>query len=176
MDARRRRHPLHIEECSHYAPDICKDRFLVQLSKYHYVPLIVLSVLLLVFGGLPFVLWGVFFRVTIGLHATWMVNSLTHFWGSRRFATRDGLRNNWLVALFSFGEGWHNNHHAYPTSARHLLAWYEIDLSWWEIRLLQAVGLATSVHRPSLQLKTEKPERINRGVFRHSTPGCATPE
>ena len=120
-----------VDECSRYAPDICKDRFLVWLSKYHYVPLAILSILLLAFGGLPFLLWGVFFRVTMGLHATWMVNSLTHFWGSRRFATRDGSRNNWFVALLSFGEGWHNNHHAHPTSARHGLAWYEIDMSWW---------------------------------------------
>jgi len=65
-----------IEQCSHYAPDICKDRYLVWLSKYHYVPLAILSILLLSFGGLPFLLWGVFFRVTMGLHATWMVNSL----------------------------------------------------------------------------------------------------
>ena len=141
------------EECARYAPDICKDRFLVWLSKYHYVPLAILSILLLVFGGLPFLLWGVFFRVTIGLHVTWMVNSLTHFWGSRRFDTRDDFRNNWFVALLSFGEGWHNNHHAYPISARHGLAWYEIDVSWWEIRFLQRIGLATSVRRASLQFK-----------------------
>jgi stearoyl-CoA desaturase (delta-9 desaturase) len=146
-----------VEQCSHYAPDICKDRYLVWLSKYHYVPLAILSILLLAFGGLPFLLWGVFFRVTIGLHATWMVNSLTRFWGSRRFATRDGSRNNWFVALLSFGEGWHNNHHAYPTSARHGLAWYEIDVSWWEIRFLQAIGLATSVHRASLPFKLQPP-------------------
>ena len=83
-----------------------------------------------------------------------MVNSLTHFWGSRRFTTRDGSRNNWFVALMSFGEGWHNNHHAHPTSARHGLAWYEVDISWWEIRLLQAIGLATSVHCASLPERT----------------------
>jgi len=83
----------------------CKDRILVWLSKYHYVPLVVVGILLAAFGSLPFLLWGVFLRVTIGLHATWMVNSLTHFWGSRRFATRDDSRNNWFVALLSFGEG-----------------------------------------------------------------------
>jgi fatty-acid desaturase len=146
-----------LDQCSRYAPDICKDRFLVWLSKYHYLPLAILSILLLAFGGLPFLLWGVFFRVTMGLHATWMVNSLTHFWGSRRFATRDGSRNNWFVALLSFGEGWHNNHHAYPTSARHGLAWYEIDMSWWEIRFLQTIGLATSVRRASLPFKLQPP-------------------
>ncbi len=132
-------------ECSRYAPDLCKDRFLVWISKYNYVPLTLLSVMLLVFGGLPVLLWGVFLRVTVGLHVTWMVNSLTHFWGRRRFATRDDSRNNWLVALLSFGEGWHNNHHAHPTSARHGLAWYELDISWMTIRFLQTLGLAKSV-------------------------------
>jgi len=145
-----------VDECSRYAPDICKDRFLVWLSRYHYVTLAIVSMLLLALGGLPFLLWGVFFRVTMGLHATWMVNSLTHFWGSRRFATRDGSRNNWLVAFLSFGEGWHNNHHAHPTSARHGLAWYEIDLSWWEIRFLEITVLATAVHRASLPLRQRR--------------------
>jgi fatty-acid desaturase len=132
-------------ECSRYAPDLCKDRFLVWLSKYNYVPLVLLGGLLFAFGGVPGLLWGVFFRVTMGWHATWMVNSLTHIWGRRRFPTRDDSRNNWFVALLSFGEGWHNNHHAHPTSARHGLAWYEIDMSWMAIRFLQFIGLAKSV-------------------------------
>ena len=67
-------------------------------------------------------------------------------WGSRRFATRDDSRNNWWVALLTFGEGWHNNHHAHPTSARHGLAWYEFDLSWIELKLLKFFGIAKSVH------------------------------
>jgi stearoyl-CoA desaturase (delta-9 desaturase) len=66
-------------------------------------------------------------------------------WGSRRFATRDDSRNNFLVALFTFGEGWHNNHHAHPTSARHGLAWYEFDISWITIKLLSFFGIAKSV-------------------------------
>jgi fatty-acid desaturase len=134
-----------IEECSRYAPDVCRDRFLVWLSNYHYVPLAIVSILLLVFGGLPCLLWGTFLRVTVGQHVTWMVNSLTHFWGTRRFETRDDSRNNALVAVLSFGEGWHNNHHAHPTSARHGLAWWELDMSWWGIRLLETVGLAKAV-------------------------------
>jgi stearoyl-CoA desaturase (delta-9 desaturase) len=136
---------------SHYAPDLCKDRFMVWLSKYNYVPLVVLSIGLLIFGGLPFLLWGGFFRVTMGLHATWMVNSLTHFWGRRRFETSDGSRNNWFVALLSFGEGWHNNHHAHPTSARHGLAWYEFDLTWWTIRLLHVMGLVRNLRVAKIQ-------------------------
>jgi stearoyl-CoA desaturase (delta-9 desaturase) len=66
-------------------------------------------------------------------------------WGSRRFATRDDSRNNWLIALVTSGEGWHNNHHAHPTSARHGLAWYEFDLSWIQIRMLEFLGIAKSV-------------------------------
>ena len=139
-----------------YAPDIAADPFYVWLSKYHYVPLTVVGITLLAVGGLPFLLWGVFFRVTLGLHATWMVNSLTHIWGRRRFATRDDSRNNWFVAALSFGEGWHNNHHAHPTSARHGLAWYEVDISWMTIRLLQALGLAKAVREASLEPLSER--------------------
>jgi fatty-acid desaturase len=109
------------------------------------VPLVVTGLLLLAFGGLPFLLWGVFFRVTMGLHATWLVNSATHLWGSRRFATKDRSRNNLWVALITFGEGWHNNHHAHPRSARHGLTWYEFDPSWITIKLLRFVGIAKSV-------------------------------
>jgi stearoyl-CoA desaturase (delta-9 desaturase) len=73
------------------------------------------------------------------------VNSATHMWGSRRFDTRDGSRNNWLIALITSGEGWHNNHHAHPTSARHGLTWYEFDLSWIQIKILKFFGIAKSV-------------------------------
>jgi stearoyl-CoA desaturase (delta-9 desaturase) len=66
-------------------------------------------------------------------------------WGNRRFATRDDSRNCWWVALLTFGEGWHNNHHAHPTSARHGLAWYELDITWMQIRALQLLGIARSV-------------------------------
>jgi fatty-acid desaturase len=142
--------------CARYAPDMAKDRFHVWLSKYHYLPLVLVGIVLYAFGGLPCLLWGVFLRVTLGLHATWLVNSATHLWGQRRFATRDDSRNNWFVAAMSFGEGWHNNHHAHPTSARHGLAWYEVDITWMTIRLLQAVGLAKSVRVASLSAVTER--------------------
>jgi len=92
-------------------------------------------------------LWGIFLRLTLSLHATWLVNSATHMWGRQRFATGEDSRNSWWVALLTFGEGWHNNHHAHPTSARHGLRWYEIDLNWWGIRALQLVGLARAVKR-----------------------------
>jgi len=137
--------------CAKYAPDLAKDRFLMWLSRYHWVPLTVLGILFLAFGGLPFLFWGIFFRVTMGLHATWLVNSATHIWGKKRFATRDDSKNNWWVALITFGEGWHNNHHAHPTSARHGLAWYELDITWWTIRTLQFFGLAKNVKVADLE-------------------------
>jgi fatty-acid desaturase len=128
-----------------YAPDLAKDPFYVWLDHYHWLPNIVLAVVLFAIGGVPMVLWGICLRVVIGLHATWLVNSATHMWGSRRFATHDDSRNLWWVALITFGEGWHNNHHAHPTSARHGLAWYEFDPSWLQIKLLKRVGIAKSV-------------------------------
>jgi stearoyl-CoA desaturase (delta-9 desaturase) len=104
-------------------------------------------------------LWGVCVRVVIGLHATWLVNSAAHMWGKRRFATSDDSRNNWWVALLTFGEGWHNNHHAHPTSARHGLRWYELDLTWLQIRFLQFLGLVKAVKVPNLAL-SPKPREV----------------
>jgi len=132
-----------------YAPDLMKDRFYRVLSTYHWVPLVVLGLMLLAIGGWPWVLWGIFLRVVFGLHCTWLVNSATHLWGSRRFNTTDDSRNSWWVALLSFGEGWHNNHHAHPTSARHGLMPYELDVTWWQIRLLEKIGLAWDVRLPT---------------------------
>ena len=128
-----------------YAPDLAQDRFYVWLNDYHWMTVIALGALLYWIGGLPFLLWAGFVRIVFGLHATWLVNSATHMWGSRRFTTRDDSRNNLLVALITFGEGWHNNHHAHPTSARHGLAWWEIDLSWMQLRVLKALGIAKAV-------------------------------
>ncbi|HAK54534.1 MAG TPA: acyl-CoA desaturase, partial [Acidobacteria bacterium] len=93
-----------------YAPDLMKDKFYRVLTTYHWVPLTVLGLILLAIGGIPWVLWGIFLRVVVGLHVTWLVNSATHMWGSRRFETSDDSKNSFWVALITFGEGWHNNH------------------------------------------------------------------
>ncbi len=130
---------------SKYAPDLAKDPFYRWLTTYHWVPLTVLGFALLAIGGWGMVNWAIFLRVVVGLHSTWAINSVTHMWGSRRFATRDDSRNSWWVALFTFGEGWHNNHHAHPTSARHGLAWYEFDPTWLLLKVLGAVGLVWDV-------------------------------
>jgi stearoyl-CoA desaturase (delta-9 desaturase) len=128
-----------------YAPDLMKDPVHVWLNRLYFVPLIVLGVVLLAVGGWGLMLCGIFLRVTLGLHATWLVNSATHLWGTRRFDTTDDSTNSWWVALLTFGEGWHNNHHAYPRAARHGLAWYEIDVNWWGISTLKLLGLARDI-------------------------------
>ena len=105
------------ENLGKYSPDLMRDPFYRVLTRWHWVPLVVLGLSLFAIGGLPWLLWGVFLRVVVGLHCTWAINSVTHIWGRRRFQTRDDSKNSFWVALFTFGEGWHNNHHAYPTSA-----------------------------------------------------------
>ena len=150
---------LHAETATmnRYAPDLAKDPFYVWLSKYHWVSLVVVGLALLAWGGWPVVLWGIFLRVTLGLHATWLVNSATHLWGSRRFETRDDSRNSWWVALLTGGEGWHNNHHAHPVSARHGLRWYEFDPNYYGIWLLKKVGLARDVRIAAWDPSNPKP-------------------
>jgi fatty-acid desaturase len=128
-----------------YAPDLIKIPFYRWLNRFHWVPLTLVALLLLAVGGWPMVLWGVFLRVTLGLHATWLVNSATHMWGSRRFATRDDSRNNWWVALLTGGEGWHNNHHARPTLARHGFTWWEFDPNYYGIWIMGRLGLARKI-------------------------------
>ena len=156
---------LHHDTCtlSHYAPDLAKCRFQVWITKYHYVPVIILGMGLFALGGVPVLLWGLFARTVVGLHCTWLVNSATHSWGSRRFRTRDLSTNSWWVALVTFGEGWHNNHHAHPVSARHGLKWYEVDLNWYSIWLLKKLGLARHVYHVQLS-ELEKRERETKPV------------
>jgi fatty-acid desaturase len=150
-----------------YAPDLMRDPIQCWINRLYVWPVIFLGLGLYAIGGWPFVTWGLCLRVVLGLHATWLVNSATHMWGSRRFSTRDDSRNNWWVACLTFGEGWHNNHHAHPTSARHGLAWYEIDMNWWGIRTLKWLGLAKSIRQvrlkdpiPSAALPVETPESL----------------
>jgi stearoyl-CoA desaturase (delta-9 desaturase) len=142
-----------------YCPDITKDAFQVALDKYAYVPTIIVAIGLFAIGGLPMVLWGIFLKTVIGWHFTWLVNSATHMWGTRRFETRDDSRNNGLIAAITWGEGWHNNHHAHPRSARHGLAWYEIDINWITISAMEKLGLVEQVYAysastDSAELKT----------------------
>ncbi len=153
------------EALARYSPDLHRDRFHVWQSKYHWLPITTSGLVLFALGwafggpvdGIAMVLWGVMLRVTLGLHATWLVNSATHLWGSRRFETRDDSRNSWWVALLTGGEGWHNNHHAHPVSARHGLRWYEVDPNFYGIWILSKLGLAKKIQVAKFDRNDPKP-------------------
>jgi len=136
--------------CARFVPDLMKDPIQVRMARYYYMFTVFLGLILFAVGGWSMVLWGVFLRTVLGWHSTWIVNSISHLWGTRRFSTADDSTNNGFVALFSFGEGWHNNHHAHPTSARHGLAWYEFDLNWLTIRLFEKLGWAKQIRETVL--------------------------
>ncbi|AHB89548.1 delta-9 acyl-lipid desaturase DesC [Thermosynechococcus sp. NK55a] len=132
-------------EIPRFTKDIADDPVYQFLDKYFLPIQVVLAIVLYLWGGWPFVVWGIFVRLVTVYHTTWLVNSATHTFGYRTFETTDHSTNCWWVALLTFGEGWHNNHHAYQYSARHGLQWWELDLTWLTIRFLQLLGLATKV-------------------------------
>jgi len=144
-----------------YIPDLLKDRTAVWIHRYYEVFWIPISfVIPAVIGGLITgtwkgawlgLLWGGFARIFLVHHITWSINSVCHVFGRRDYAVSDQSRNNFICALFAFGEGWHNNHHAFPSSARQGLKWWQFDLSWLIIRSMQLVGLAWNVQLPSKQ-------------------------
>jgi stearoyl-CoA desaturase (delta-9 desaturase) len=139
-----------------YVPDLLKDPIHRVLHHTHFWSTLALA------GGLygvawawaghrlavSWLVWGLCVRTVCVYHSTWFVNWASHVWGYRNFATRDESRNNWWVALLSFGEGWHNNHHAHQRSARHGMRWWEIDVTYWTIRLLEILRLARNVEIP----------------------------
>ena len=111
------------------------------LDRFDIVPPIALAVLLYVCGGAQLLIWGFFISTVLLHHVTFTVNSLAHRFGRRRYATSDDSRNNWWIALLTFGEGWHNNHHHFPGSVRQGFYWWEIDLTYYLLRAMAACGL-----------------------------------
>ncbi|PRQ57022.1 putative acyl-CoA desaturase [Rosa chinensis] len=111
----------------------------------YFLHSVLLGVALYLAGGLPFVVWGMSFHMQV----TFSINSICHTWGKQTCDTGDVSKNNWLFGLLAFGEGWHNNHHAFEYSARQGLERWQIDTSWYVIKFLQVVGLATDVKLPT---------------------------
>ncbi len=153
--------PLNADEetTQKWAPDLLSDPVHVFLDRWNLVFPALLAVTLFAIGGLPWLVWGGFVRTVAVLHSTWLINSAAHIWGYRSHQTRDRSRNLWWVALLTYGEGWHNNHHAFPTSARHGLRWWEIDMTHWAIIAMRTVGLARSVKRPRITRPEPEPVR-----------------
>ena len=159
-----------------YVRDLLEDP-LVRFVNRHFVLWVALGLLIpAAIGGLVTMswtgvllgfLWGGLARVFLVHHVTWSINSVCHIWGTRDFRSHDESRNNVIFGVLAFGEGWHNNHHAFPTSARHGLRWWEIDLSYLLIRAMEKVGLARNVRVPTaerqqskrLQPKRRQPEK-----------------
>jgi stearoyl-CoA desaturase (delta-9 desaturase) len=122
------------------------------LDRYKWLPIIAYALGCYALGGLAGLAWGFFVSTLLVLHATALINSLGHVWGTRRYATLDGSRNNWLLALLTLGEGWHNNHHHAMTSMRQGFLWWEIDITYYSLRVAEWLGLIWSVRTPSERL------------------------
>jgi fatty-acid desaturase len=137
------------DELLRYTPDLQEQKF-YRVLRYIHAPLqLVLAGLLFAMGGWTWVAWGIFVRLVFSYHATWLVNSAAHSIGYRSYQTRDLSTNCWWVALISWGEGWHNNHHAFPYSARHGLRWFEFDPTWLGVKLLTVLRLVDRVKIPT---------------------------
>jgi len=140
------------EERPRWAADLCKDPVYRFIEKYNALSTVVLGLILLAIGGWSWVIWGIFARLVFTYHCTWLVNSASHAVGYQTFETGDRSTNNWWVAVLTFGEGWHNNHHAFPFSARHGLRWFEIDPTWMTIKLMAWLRLARNVKLPTREM------------------------
>lgn len=131
-----------------YAPELGRDPVHRFIGRTNILQQVVLGLLLFSAGGWPFVVWGSFVRIVVGWHCTWAVNSVTHLWGYRAYDTGERSTNNLWVALLTYGDGWHNNHHAYPASAAHGLRWWELDLTYLTIRMFAGLRLAEEIRLP----------------------------
>ena len=131
------------------AADIVSDPFYRFLDRTSALWQVALGLLLFALGGWSWVIWGIFARLVVTYHLTWFVNSAAHWTGYRTFRTGDFSTNSWWVAVLTWGEGWHNNHHAFPFSARHGLRWFEFDITWLMIKLLRVVGIVRNVKVPT---------------------------
>jgi len=149
-----------------FARDIVADPYLNWLSGDlpQILVQVSLGVILLAIGGWNYVIWGIFVRCAFVYHVTWFVNSATHQYGYRNFETKDLSTNNWWVALLAFGEGWHNNHHAYPDVAQAGIKWWEFDLTFLVIRLMSKLGLAYEIKLPPNNSDFQPTELLAKNV------------
>jgi stearoyl-CoA desaturase (delta-9 desaturase) len=130
------------ERYEEYIKDIASDPYYRWLDRYDYMPYLILLFTLYLAGGWAWVFWGGFISTVGSHHITWSVNSVSHKFGYRSFNTNDTSTNNWLIGLLALGEGWHNNHHAFPSSPKQgFFKWWEFDFTYLVILFLQKLGL-----------------------------------
>jgi stearoyl-CoA desaturase (delta-9 desaturase) len=131
-------------------PDLAKYPELRFLNRpgINFLPSALLGLAFLLIGGVHGLVWGFMVSSVLVWHGSFAINSLTHLFGSRRYATNDNSRNHWLLALITTGEGWHNNHHHYPSAANQGFFWWEFDLTYWVLRVWQRLGLIWDIRRP----------------------------
>jgi stearoyl-CoA desaturase (Delta-9 desaturase) len=133
--------------------DLARFPELRWLDRWHVVPPVALASGLFLAGGVPALLWGFFVSTALLWHGTFVINSLAHILGRRRYPTDDGSRNSFLLALVTFGEGWHNNHHFYPSTANQGFFWWELDLSYYALRALAAFGVVWDLRAPPVEIR-----------------------
>jgi stearoyl-CoA desaturase (delta-9 desaturase) len=138
-----------------YIGDFAKFPELRWLNKYHLVPPVTLGAALWLIGGWPLFIWGFCLSTVLLWHDTFTINSLSHLFGSRRYETTDTSRNNWLLALLTLGEGWHNNHHHFMASARQGFFWWEIDITYYTLKVLSWFGIVWDLRKVPVHLLTE---------------------
>jgi stearoyl-CoA desaturase (Delta-9 desaturase) len=137
--------------------DLARYPELRALDRAKHLPGVLLAAVLLLVGGVHALVWGFFVSTVLLWHGTFTINSLAHVIGKRRYPTADDSRNHWGLALITLGEGWHNNHHRYPASARQGFRWWEIDLAYIALRALAAVGVVWDLRRPPAHVVANRP-------------------
>jgi len=163
----------HEETETHLVHDLARYPELRWLNRHHWVPPLVLAVLCFLVAGLPGLVWGFCLSTVLVYHVTFAINSLSHVVGRRRYRTADESRNNFVLALLTMGEGWHNNHHHYQSSANQGFFWWEIDLSYYLIRLLGWLGIVWDIRTPPAKHRLAHWGYEEAGGCRTASPATA---
>ena len=154
-----------LENWARYVPDLLKDKLIFKMNYWYFYWVLLGLLIPAVLGGLlttswqgmiSGLLWGGFARMFLLHHTSWNIGSICHLYGFQPYETKDESRNNLICALLVFGEGWHNNHHAFPSSARHGLKWWQFDLTYLVIQLLEKIGLVWDVNLPTQKMLEAK--------------------
>lgn len=160
---------------SHDEPDLSNVQDLARypelrfLERHKWLPIVAYALVCFAVAGVAGIVWGFLVPTIAALHATALINSLAHLWGRRRYDTPDDSRNNALLAVVTLGEGWHNNHHHYMSSARQGFRWYEIDVTYYTLKVLSWLGIVWDLRQPKVERASEA---VPEGGLACRPPGC----